>query len=78
MSDESSGIKSYIPEKRSNFSANNFLKAMVYEQRHGNDIYLAKIWRKFNPMQNFTSSQKVITIKTFSFWLFKLFKYKAC
>lgn len=42
----------------SKFSANAFLKAMVHEQRHGNDIYLSKIWQKFHPEQNFTLSQQ--------------------
>ena len=57
-----SGIDNHMPGKRSNFSANNFLKAMVHEQRHGNDLYLAKIWRKFHPEQNYTTIKKVITV----------------
>ena len=52
----------HMPGKRSNFSASNFLKAMVHERRHGSDLYLAKIWRKFHPEQNYTTIKKVITV----------------
>ena len=41
------------------FSANNFLKAMVDEHRHGNDRYISRIWQKFHPKENSNSSNKV-------------------
>ena len=41
------------------FSANNFLKAMVDEHRHGNDRYISRIWRKYHPGKNSNLSNKV-------------------
>ena len=43
----------------SKFSADNFLKSMIDEQRHGNDRYIKKIWRKFHPEEKPGSSKMV-------------------
>ena len=45
--------------EKAKFSADNFLKSMIDEQRHGNDRYIKKIWRKFHPEKNPGSAKKV-------------------
>ena len=47
------------------FSANNFLKSMVDEQRHGNDRYITKIWKKFHPEQLTNIDRKVTKVFIF-------------
>ena len=42
-----------------NFSANNFLRSMIDEKRHGNDRYIKKIWHKFHPDQIHSPKNKV-------------------
>ena len=51
---------------REKFSANNFLKSMVDEQRHGNDRYIAKIWKKFHPEERSNVDKKVTRVFTFN------------
>ena len=51
---------------REKFSANNFLKSMVDEQRHGNDRYIAKIWKKFHPEERSNVDKKVTIVFTFN------------
>ena len=42
-----------------NFSANNFLRSMIDEKRHGNDRYIKKIWHKFHPNEIQSPKNKV-------------------
>jgi hypothetical protein len=44
-------IAATADNKKTKFSAIDFLYSMADEQRHGNDRYIQKIWQKFNPGQ---------------------------
>ena len=62
----SSGPEKGVNGVKEKFSANNFLKSMVDEQRHGNDRYITKIWKKFHP-EDTNIDRKVIKVLTFKF-----------
>ena len=63
----SSGLSKSGNGGKKKFSANNFLKSMVDEQRHGNDRYITKIWKKFHPEETSNTYKKVTRVFAFIF-----------